>query len=100
MNGFSKYYQKDRQTRLDILVQQKKLTQAEVDSLIDPKLDLTLGDTMIENFITQYQIPEGLALNYVIDGKEYLIPMVTEEPSVLPVMELRSSSEAEVLQVN
>ncbi len=81
MNGFSKYYQKDRQTRLDILVQQKKLTQAEVDSLIDPKLDLTLGDTMIENFITQYQIPEGLALNYVIDGKEYLIPMVTEEPS-------------------
>ena len=71
MNGFSKYYQKDRQTRLDILVQQKKLTQAEVDSLIDPKLDLTLGDTMIENFITQYQIPEGLALNYVIDGKEY-----------------------------
>ncbi len=39
MNGFSKYYQKDRQTRLDILVQQKKLTQAEVDSLIDPKLD-------------------------------------------------------------
>ena len=83
MNGFSKYYQKDRQTRLDILVQQKKLTQAEVDSLIDPKLDLTLGDTMIENFITQYQIPEGLALNYVIDGKEYLIPMVTEEPSVI-----------------
>ncbi len=100
MNGFSKYYQKDRQTRLDILVQQKKLTQAEVDSLIDPKLDLTLGDTMIENFITQYQIPEGLALNYVIDGKEYLIPMVTEEPSVIAVMELRSSSEAEVLQVN
>lgn len=83
MNGFSKYYQKDRQTRLDILVQQKKLTQAEVDSLIDPKLDITLGDTMIENFITQYQIPEGLALNYVIDGKEYLIPMVTEEPSVI-----------------
>lgn len=83
MNGFSKYYQKDRQTRLDILVQQKKLTQAEVDSLIAPKLDLTLGDTMIENFITQYQIPEGLALNYVIDGKEYLIPMVTEEPSVI-----------------
>lgn len=83
MNGFNKYYQKDRQTRLDILVQQKKLTQAEVDSLIDPKLDLTLGDTMIENFITQYQIPEGLALNYVIDGKEYLIPMVTEEPSVI-----------------
>ena len=41
MNGFSKYYQKDRQTRLDILVQQKKLTQAEVDSLIAPKLDLT-----------------------------------------------------------
>ena len=83
MNGFNKYYQKDRQTRLDILVQQKKLTPAEVDSLIDPKLDLTLGDTMIENFITQYQIPEGLALNYVIDGKEYLIPMVTEEPSVI-----------------
>ena len=83
MNGFSKYYQKDRQTRLNILVEQQKLSSAEVEKLAQAELDFELGDTMIENYLTQYQLPEGLALNYVIDGKEYLIPMVTEEPSVI-----------------
>lgn len=38
---------------------------------------------MIENFITSYSLPEGLALNYMIDGKDYVVPMVTEEPSVI-----------------
>lgn len=83
MNGFSKYYQKDQATRLEILKQQQKLTKAELEILNDPQLNFELGDTMIENYLTQYQLPEGLALNYVIDGKEYLIPMVTEEPSVI-----------------
>ncbi len=58
MNGFSKYYQKDRQTRLNILVEQQKLSSAEVEKLAQAELDFELGDTMIENYLTQYQLPE------------------------------------------
>lgn len=83
MNGFSKYYQKTRAKRLDILEKQVDLSDQEKEILHNEKLGLTLGDTMIENYLTQYQLPEGLALNYVVDQKEYLVPMVTEEPSVV-----------------
>lgn len=38
---------------------------------------------MIENAIGIFQIPLGIALNFVINNKEYLIPMATEEPSVI-----------------
>ena len=38
---------------------------------------------MIENAIGVFQIPLGIANNFVINDKEYLIPMATEEPSVI-----------------
>lgn len=38
---------------------------------------------MIENAIGIFQIPLGIADNFVINDKEYLIPMATEEPSVI-----------------
>ncbi len=40
-------------------------------------------DTMIENVIGSYQLPFGVACNFKINGKDYLIPMVIEEPSVV-----------------
>ena len=38
---------------------------------------------MIENAIGIFQIPLGIANNFVINDKEYLIPMAIEEPSVI-----------------
>ena len=38
---------------------------------------------MIENAIGVFQIPLGIANNFVINDKEYLIPMAIEEPSVI-----------------
>ena len=38
---------------------------------------------MIENVIGLYALPLGLALNFVINGREVLIPMVVEEPSIV-----------------
>lgn len=38
---------------------------------------------MIENCIGTVKIPLGLAENFVINGVSYLIPMATEEPSVI-----------------
>lgn len=38
---------------------------------------------MIENVIGTYQLPVGVAMNFLINGKEYVIPMVLEEASVV-----------------
>ncbi len=40
-------------------------------------------DTLIENVIGSYQLPLGIALNFKINGKDYILPMVIEEPSVV-----------------
>ncbi len=40
-------------------------------------------DTLIENVVGSYQLPMGIAVNFKINGKDYLIPMVIEEPSVV-----------------
>ncbi|MDR0493226.1 MAG: hydroxymethylglutaryl-CoA reductase, degradative [Nitrososphaerota archaeon] len=46
-------------------------------------LPTEVGDHMIENFIGVFSEPLGVAVNFQINGKEYLIPMATEEPSVI-----------------
>lgn len=46
-------------------------------------LDLTTADRMIENVLGTFELPLGLAVNFLINGKEYLLPMATEESSVV-----------------
>src|SRR5258708_4933625 len=46
-------------------------------------LNATQADQMIENVIGVYALPMGLATNFLINGVDYLIPMVVEEPSVV-----------------
>ena len=38
---------------------------------------------MIENVVGTYALPLGVALNFRIDGTDYLVPMAIEEPSVV-----------------
>lgn len=83
MQGFEKYYQKDWDERLAILKTATELTADELEILKTAELKPEIRETLIENQITGYTLPEGLALNYVVNGKEYLVPMVTEEPSVI-----------------
>lgn len=46
-------------------------------------LSLERADQMIENVIGLYALPLGVATNFQINGQDYLIPMVVEEPSVV-----------------
>ncbi|MHC4601211.1 MAG: hydroxymethylglutaryl-CoA reductase, degradative, partial [Planctomycetota bacterium] len=46
-------------------------------------LDLSLAETMIENVLGVFGIPLGLAVNFRINEKDYLIPMAVEETSVV-----------------
>lgn len=83
MDRFKKYYRKSWQDRLDTLWEGGYLTEEEIYQLKDLGTQQALGDEMIENYITNYALPEGLGVNYWINGKDYVVPMVTEEPSVI-----------------
>lgn len=43
----------------------------------------SVANGMIENVIGKFELPLGIAANFLINGKDYLIPMVVEEPSVV-----------------
>ncbi|MFN3527625.1 MAG: hydroxymethylglutaryl-CoA reductase, degradative [Candidatus Altarchaeaceae archaeon] len=57
------------------------LTDEEI-SYYDGKF-LNIADKMIENVIGVYEMPVGIATNFLINNKDYLIPMCIEEPSVV-----------------
>jgi hydroxymethylglutaryl-CoA reductase len=46
-------------------------------------LSLDQADKMVENVIGLFQVPLGVATNFIVDKREVLIPMATEEPSVI-----------------
>ena len=46
-------------------------------------LDTATCDTMIENVVGRYSLPFGIGLNFRINGRDMLLPMVIEEPSVV-----------------
>lgn len=54
---------------------------------VDAKLQ-QLHDDFIENTISNFYMPYGVAPNFVINGKEYVIPMVVEESSVVAAASL------------
>ncbi len=51
---------------------------------IDPgALPLDLADGMVENVLGTYALPFAVAVNFVVDGHDVLVPMAIEEPSVV-----------------
>ncbi|MFK4943081.1 hydroxymethylglutaryl-CoA reductase, degradative [Lactococcus garvieae] len=74
-----KFYQMSPAERLDFLDLKSETRQI----LEETVLDVALADNLIENQISEFELPMGLAQNFVINGKKYLVPMVTEEPSVI-----------------
>ncbi|MEM1039589.1 MAG: hydroxymethylglutaryl-CoA reductase, degradative [Pseudomonadota bacterium] len=46
-------------------------------------LPMELANGMIENVVGKFELPLGVASNFTINGKDYLIPMAVEEPSVV-----------------
>ena len=49
----------------------------------DSGLSLAQADHMVENVVGLIAVPVGVATNFTIDGRDRLIPMATEEPSVV-----------------
>jgi len=49
----------------------------------DSSLPLSVANGMIENVVGTFELPLGVATNFVVNGKDYLVPMAVEEPSVV-----------------
>uniref|UniRef100_A0AAU1IBZ5 3-hydroxy-3-methylglutaryl coenzyme A reductase n=1 Tax=Streptomyces sp. NBC_00180 TaxID=2903632 RepID=A0AAU1IBZ5_9ACTN len=49
----------------------------------DTPLTLSQADLMIENAVGVFGLPEGVAVNFTVNGRDRLVPMVVEEPSVV-----------------
>lgn len=79
--GFSKL---TRSERFERLVEMGALSQDDVKFLSSGGLkDMDLAEKFIENVIGYFQIPLGVATNFVIDGDEMAIPMAVEETSII-----------------
>jgi len=80
----SGFYKLNPKERLQIVKEFAELTDEEAELLKSTgSLKLELADRMIENVIGAIPIPLGIAVNFLINGKDYLIPMAIEEPSVV-----------------
>lgn len=78
------FYKLSRGERLKLIAEQCNLDDEELDLLEDPGLiDMRILERMIENVIGAIPIPVGIATNFTVNGKDYLIPMAIEEPSVV-----------------
>jgi hydroxymethylglutaryl-CoA reductase len=52
----------------------------------DNVLDVAEADSMIENVIGVMGLPVGLGLNFLINGRDYVVPMAVEEPSIVAAL--------------
>lgn len=78
------FYQLSIQQRIAKLAEIYELTVDEVEALSSQgALSLDQADKMIENAVGIFSLPIGIGANFLINGKEYLIPMAIEEPSVV-----------------
>jgi len=78
------FYKLTPKERLQMVREFANLTDEEVELLRRfGALDEALANRMIENVVGVFQLPLGIAVNFLINGKDYMIPMAIEEPSVV-----------------
>ena len=84
-SSISKFFEKSRKERLDIISNFSNLSDDELNILQsnDGGISYEKADKMVENAIGTFSLPLGVATNFKINNKDYLIPMVIEEPSVI-----------------
>ena len=75
------FYKRSIAQRYQLLQEHLGLT-AEQCQLLFSQSD-SLSSQLIENYLTDYYLPEGLAVGLVVNGQNYTLPMVVEEPSVV-----------------
>ncbi|QRN96097.1 hydroxymethylglutaryl-CoA reductase, degradative [Archangium violaceum] len=81
LSGFYRQTPESRRTRL---VESRWLEPEEAEACAGlGGFDEACADTMVENVIGLHGLPLGLALNFVVNGQDRLVPMSVEEPSII-----------------
>lgn len=82
-SALSRFYQKPIAERQAIVSAWAGLSGKDLQALEDSGLTQAQAELMIENVIGRYSLPIALATNFRVNDRDYLIPMVIEEPSVV-----------------
>ncbi|RNJ78111.1 MAG: hydroxymethylglutaryl-CoA reductase, degradative [Nitrosopumilus sp. H8] len=78
------FYEKSRDERLGLVADFAGLSGEELGILRGGGgIDFERADKMVENAIGTFSLPLGIATNFKIDGRDCLVPMAIEEPSVI-----------------
>jgi hydroxymethylglutaryl-CoA reductase len=92
ISGFYKIPIKDR---IDLVKKFSNLSDEETE-LFSSSLNMDIADRMIENVLGTFELPLGIAVNFLINGKDYLVPMAIEESSVVAA----ASNAAKIARIN
>ena len=83
-NPFYKFYQKSLEERKETLLNHPSLSNEAKERLKNGlSLPESVAGQMVENQIEIYGLPYGIVPEIIVNGKSYIVPMVTEEPSVI-----------------
>jgi hydroxymethylglutaryl-CoA reductase len=86
---FPGFYKLPMEERVRVVAERWALTPAEVAVLrAEGALPHATADHMSENVVGTFPLPLGLGLNFLVNGKDYVVPMVVEEPSVVAAVSL------------
>ena len=77
------FYKLGLEDRVTIIAERAGLTASEKAILMGKGLSPAQADQMIENVVGIHALPLGIAVNFLINGQDYLVPMAIEEPSVV-----------------
>lgn len=75
------FYRLSYADRCQQIAQRVHLTQAQLAAIVAHRQ--ASDEDLIENYLTTYGLPEGVAVNLRVNGRAVTVPMVTEEPSVI-----------------
>ena len=77
------FYKLGLEDRAAIIAERAGLTASEKAILMGQGLSPAQADQMIENVVGIHALPLGIAVNFLINGQDYLVPMAIEEPSIV-----------------
>ncbi|MBI80234.1 MAG: hydroxymethylglutaryl-CoA reductase, degradative [Pseudomonadota bacterium] len=86
--NISEFYRLDIRDRIEKIYEQGLISENDLFSLLSGNhtLNSSSADSMIENVVGVMGLPLGLAMNLVVNGKDYILPMAVEEPSVVAAL--------------
>jgi len=83
ISGFSKLSKQQKIDWINSLIHENNAASTLKNQLAPPEQTQKIFDGLSENVISNYILPFSVAPNFLINGKQYCVPMVTEESSVV-----------------